>query len=63
MPIPNANNDIKKKIESLALQIIDNRKNGLKTYQLEDEIDFLVYDLFGFSKKEISFMASEKTVT
>jgi len=63
MPIPNANNDIKKKIESLALQIIDNRKNSLNTYQLEDEIDFLVYDLFGFSKKEISFIASEKTVT
>lgn len=63
LPVPNADIDIQKKIESLALQIVDNRKKNLRTYQLEEEIDAIVYDIFGFSKEEIAFITSEKPIT
>ena len=63
LPLPNPKSDIQKRFETIALHIIENRKNNLGTYQLEEEIDSIVYDLFGFTRKEIAFIAGNKRNT
>ena len=56
LPIPPANVDVRKTLEDLSLQIIENRKKEKNSYWLEDEIDAIVYDLFDFTQEEVKFI-------
>lgn len=56
LPIPPANIDLRKKVETLACQIIKNRKTSIESNHLEKEIDILVYELFGFTQDESNYI-------
>ena len=61
LPIPTANDDIRKALEVLTLQIIEKRKMSLNTYQLEDEIDSIVNDLFNLTREEVKFIENNSS--
>ena len=53
MPIPSASNDEKTRIEELVDKILDANKNGELTSEMEQEIDRLVYHLYGLTYDEV----------
>jgi len=57
IPIPKMNEN-SSSIEELVDEILQSKKEGKPTHDLEREIDFLVYDLYGLGSKEILFIES-----
>ena len=53
LPIPTVTNDVQRLIESLVDDILDANKKGLSTTELEQEIDRLVYHLYGLNYDEV----------
>ena len=53
LPIPSASEDVKSRIESLVDDIILANKSGKNTIELEQEIDRLVYQLYGLTYDEV----------
>lgn len=53
LPIPSASNDEKTRIEELVDKILDANKNGELTSEMEQEIDRLVYHLYGLTYDEV----------
>ena len=53
LPIPTASESVQSNIESLVGNILDANINGTSTVELEQEIDRLVYHLYGLSYDEV----------
>ena len=59
MPIPEINSKNKKledKIINLVDRIIEGKKSGIDMRELEEEVDRLVYKLYGLTEEEINII-------
>jgi hypothetical protein len=58
IPIPVSQNHIKEKISDIVSELLINEKRNFEpdTIQLEDEIDRLVYELYGLTEEEIGIV-------
>lgn len=63
LPIPSSSEYTKKHIESIVDEILSAKKNGLPTINLEQEIDLLVYQLYGLSYDEVLVVDPETKIT
>ena len=59
MPIAECNENIKIKIDKLVNQIIEKKKVGEDTQELEDKIDFMVYKLYDLNYEEVKIVDPE----
>ena len=59
MPIPHADERTHNSLVSLSKQVIELRKNHMDSSSEEDEIDDLVFKLYGFTDEEISTIKLE----
>ena len=56
LPIPKISPEEQKPFIELADQILENKKNGVDTIELENQIDKMVYELYGLSENEIAIV-------
>ena len=56
IPIPEVDKKTEVKIESLVDKVIEGKKNNIDTKELEEEIDRIVYGLYGLSEEEIKII-------
>ena len=50
------------KIENLVVKVIEGKKNNIDTKELEEEIDRIVYGLYGLSEEEIRIIEGENLI-
>jgi adenine-specific DNA-methyltransferase len=65
IPLPEENDSVISKIESLVDQILTAKKDDSKadTVELEREIDILVFKLYGLTEEEIKVVAPEMALS
>ncbi|GAP16135.1 protein containg TaqI-like C-terminal specificity domain [Longilinea arvoryzae] len=54
LPIPPVSGENRNKLETLCVQIFEERRRSLNSYNLEDEVDSIIYNLYGFTRDEIA---------
>ena len=62
-PLPVVSNDVKSYITELVKQVLENHSKGLDTKTGEQQIDFLVYHLYGLTYDEVLIVNPETPIT
>ena len=59
LPIPSSSTKVQSRIETLVDKILDSNKKGESTSEMEQEIDRLVYHLYGLTEDEIRIVEGQ----